>query len=593
MQIELADESNFRLRGIESPAGLAISALPSGCIYSIACNEILINQILGSPVAGGVYRIYLRLHEGSAIRFMAIAGPHAASEFSAAPDRLVWSGSWQELRYRCTCWLHPQNASWFFHVEIENRSARPVRCDAILVQDIGLASRGQLRNNELFSSQYIDHFAIEHAEVGDVLMSRQNLSQPGDIHPWLMQGCFPRAAGFTTDGFDFFGVGYRGDGLPRAMSRKEIGRSIRQYETAYTAIQSTDAEIAPGASHHWSFFAYYLADHPDASSAADLNRVKDMQAMREEMLHALRTPAELAARREKPSIFARCELYHADDFDTADLDRLFSNQRRHVEIVDGQLLSFFCGDDSRHVVLKAKELSVARPHGHIMRSGPGFSPDAPIMSCACYAAGIFMSQLTMGNTSLAKLLSGVRDPLNIIRSSGLRVFVRRKESEPWQLLGVPSAFEMRLDRCTWHYKQRDNLLAIACSASEDDPAFTFGVHVDGTPIELLICGEIVASSAEYDSSPNLTIDEKNGRITIRPDPKSLLGKKQPEIVFHIVTPDAAAITAVGGDEILFPGSARRGLPYFGVQTSRDQIIHNDVCRSSQRERRIRAFMRKI
>ena len=154
------------------------------------------------------------------------------------------------------------------------------------------------------------------------------------------------------------------------------------------------------------------------------------------MLHALRTPAELVARREKPSIFVRCELYHADDFDTADLDRLFSNQRRHVEIVDGQPLSFFCGDDSRHVVLKAKELSVARPHGHITGSGPGFSPDAPIMSCACYAAGIFMSQLTMGNTSLAKLLSGVRDPLNIIRSSGLRVFVRRKESEPWQLLGV-------------------------------------------------------------------------------------------------------------------------------------------------------------
>ena len=82
------------------------------------------------------------------------------SEFWAAADRFLWTGSWRGLSYSCRCWL-PNNAdAWMFQVKIENRTGKTVNCDAVLVQDIGLATRADVRNNERYTSQYLDHFAV-------------------------------------------------------------------------------------------------------------------------------------------------------------------------------------------------------------------------------------------------------------------------------------------------------------------------------------------------------------------------------------------------------------------------------------------------
>jgi len=63
-QFELADESGFQAHVLTSDEnGVTIKALPSGCIYSIERGEILINQILASPLAGGIHRIYLRIFD--------------------------------------------------------------------------------------------------------------------------------------------------------------------------------------------------------------------------------------------------------------------------------------------------------------------------------------------------------------------------------------------------------------------------------------------------------------------------------------------------------------------------------------------------
>src|SRR5688572_1995 len=252
------------VRSLHASNGLRFDVLPNGCIRAIEHGGTLINQVIASPVAGGVHRIYLRVHVGDGIEFTEIVGPAAASAFAASPDRFAWSGAWRDVSYRCICRLHPSGEAWFWHVQVANRWEKIVRCDAILIQDLGLAARGQVRNNELFTSQYLDHFAARHADVGHVVMTRQNLPQAGDAHPWLMQGCFPAARGFTTDGFDFFGAEYRGDGVPRALAREVIGERVRQYETAYVAIQSSDAELAPGRAGAWTFFAHFLTSHPAA-----------------------------------------------------------------------------------------------------------------------------------------------------------------------------------------------------------------------------------------------------------------------------------------------------------------------------------------
>jgi cellobiose phosphorylase len=564
----LADETAFQTETLSKPNSVTIKALPNGCIYSIEHGNILINQILASPLAGGIHRIFLRIFDKGVISSTEITGAGATGQFSTASDQFLWNGSWRGLIYCCRCWLPLDANAWVFQVKIENRTGKTVNCDAILIQDVALATRAQVRNNERYTSQYLDHFAISHAELGHLVMTRQNLPQEEGKHPWLIQGCFPRAAGFCTSGFDFFGVGYKSNGVARGLSSSVIGQSVLQDEAGYIAIQSNSSEVMPGASHTWSFFSRFLADHPEPSSAADVDEpaLRNLRQACEKMANAGGNSPISAGPKQPRSLFQTATLFAAKDFDESDIHKHFPGDFRHEEFDGPRRLSFFVGDDSRHVVLKSKELAIARPHGHIMRSGPGLMPDAEVMSCTCYAAGVFASQLALGNTVFGKFLSTARDPLNIVRSSGLRIFVRSSSSDAWELLGVPSAFEMATDFCRWYYKGNRDLLTVSCSASDEDAAFVFEVRTDQYPVELLICGEISAGPQEYESSPRLLIDARLARITIRPDQNSLLAQSQPNIVLHAVTATPHAIETIGGDELIGSMNKSPSLPYFAIRS---------------------------
>jgi 1,2-beta-oligoglucan phosphorylase len=566
-QFVLADESGFELRALTAKKGISIKALPSGRIYSIERGEILVNQVLASPLADGIHRIYLRIRENGGLSWLEIVGPRAAGEFDATADRFRWTGSWRGLEYQCICRILTGGDAWAFQLRVENRSETAVNCDAILLQDLGLATRGQVRNNERYTSQYLDHLAVPHQELGYLLMTRQNLPQGNKKHPWLLQGCFPGCAGFTTDGFDFFGVEYKVDGVPAALSRQSIGDRVRQYEAGYTAIQSIPSEISRGARHTWSFFSHFAADHPEPSRAADADEatLRNLRSACEETASAL-NPLLSPGAKPSPSLFQAANLFESKDFTDVDLRRHFPGPFRHEEFDRDRRLSFFFGADSHHVALKAKELAVARPHGHIMRAGPGLMPDSEVMSSTSYAAGVFACQLAVGNTVFGKFLSTVRDSLNIVRSGGLRMFVRLQPSEPWSLLAIPSAFEMAPNSCRWHYKGDVALLTVSCHASDDDPVFTFTVKSGKNPVELLICGEISAGPQEYDSNPLLTLDIPRGRLKIRPDHRSLLAQNQPEIALHAVTSTPRVIETIGGAELLGATNGSASLPYFAIRT---------------------------
>lgn len=65
-------------------AGLSASALPNGTLFSIDFADqqggVMINQVLGSPVYGGIGRLYLRVG-GTGPRTAEIVGPKAAVRF--------------------------------------------------------------------------------------------------------------------------------------------------------------------------------------------------------------------------------------------------------------------------------------------------------------------------------------------------------------------------------------------------------------------------------------------------------------------------------------------------------------------------------
>lgn len=563
--VEASRGSPSSMHQICAAGGLTITALGSGCIRAIELGNLLINQVLASPLGGGIHALYLRILDGREIRFHQIVGAHARSRFFAAEGHFLWTGRWDDLEYRCVCRLHPADNVWFFDVEVRNRSAHAVRYDVVLLQDVGLANSGQVRNNERFTSQYLDHLAIPHRHIGTVVMTRQNLPQAAEIHPWLVQGCMPAAKGFCTDGFDFFGVGHKDGSAPAALRRPVIGSQVRQYEAAYIAIQSAEASLKADAAANWTFFGAVTKHHPARSSETDLSRVDEVVALHRAM-PPLRDLPDARQTDAPRSIFTSAALLPADEFSNADVNARFPGLRRHEESEGGRLLSFFCGDNSRHVVLRAKELAVERPHAHILRAGQGLLPDDELMACACFAAGVFASQLTLGNSNLGKLVSSVRDPLNIIRSSGVRVFVREDASAPWRLLGIPSALEMSAGRCRWHYKSGTLALVVCCGASEADPAICMDIFAESGPLEMLICGELSPGSL---ASPNLTLaalDRRRMRFTARPHADSLLGRRQPKLVCHVVTPDREKLAAAGGDELLFPTGGGAGVPLFVYQT---------------------------
>src|SRR5690242_9486874 len=126
-EIQLANESGFGLRSLRGAGGLKIQLLPDGSVYSIERGPILINQILSSPVAGGVHRIYLRIHAENDIRALCVVGPESRAKVTASADAFVWSGEDQQVRFRCTCTIHPARDAWFFRIEAENKTAKALR----------------------------------------------------------------------------------------------------------------------------------------------------------------------------------------------------------------------------------------------------------------------------------------------------------------------------------------------------------------------------------------------------------------------------------------------------------------------------------
>src|ERR1700732_4523040 len=252
-------DSDLGLYRIENRAGLSISVLPNGCLFAIEHRRedgtTMINQLLGSPVDGGIARLCL-----------------AKGGFGAAGDRFVWEGETSELRHRVTLSLHPREAAWLWCVDVTNIGEAARTIDAILIQDIGLGDRGCLMNNEAYASQYIDHHIARHPRYGPVVMSRQNLPQ-GGRNPWVVHGCLDGASGFATDGMQLFGPAFRDrDAFPFPFGASLPSKRL-QHELACAAIQSAPLALPPGSRAAWWFFGLYDQDHAEASNGRDLARI--------------------------------------------------------------------------------------------------------------------------------------------------------------------------------------------------------------------------------------------------------------------------------------------------------------------------------
>ncbi len=545
---------------LRNGAGLVIELLDNGSLFAIRHGDVLINQVLGSPVEGGLGNVWVRRRRRNGISSFPVLGPAAPSRFRTSVDGAVWEGSVDGLDYSCTLRLAPAQPMWFWTLRFANATARPLSLDAVLSQDLGIAHEAAVRTSELYTSQYIDHTTLRDEGLGFLICSRQNLPQAGAF-PWIMHGCLDGAVGFLTDGFQFYGLGYKASNAPAALDRRTLPNRNYQYEFAMPTLQSRGLSLRPGASGEITFFAAFEADHPAATSIADTRHARAAV----KMFRGL-GPAAIDGPAASPpaGLFAAPVMFESQDLGPADLDRFFGSERRHVEQRDGVLLSFFHGHQ-QHVVLRAKELLMERPTGHIMRSGLDLLPSDDILSVTAWMFGVFGAQLTIGNTSFNKLLSVCRNPLNVLKASGQRIFVRTARG--YELLGLPSAFEMGPNSARWIYVGDGRTLVIRVETSLDAPVCRLGVDVEqGGPLEFLVSHNLVIGSNEYDAAGRVVIDAAAARAALHPAPDGLLARHYPEATFFIAAPDPAQIESIGRDGLLHADGADRGAAFVVVKT---------------------------
>jgi cellobiose phosphorylase len=542
---------------VRSPSGLAFEINANGSLRRALAGDLMLNLFVGNEVEGGPANLWLRRHDAAGVQATALLGPGSPGHIDVNAQGLVAHADWQGLAVAVRLVLAADEPAWFWHVDVRNTTAAPCTVDLIHAQDVGLAAYGAVRLNEYYVSQYVDHQPLQHARHGWMLASRQNQPVAGR-HPWLLMGALRHGVSYATDALQWHGLTVRDGGAPAALATGLPGTRL-QHEHAMVVLQEQAVTLAPGEHAGLGFFGRFEAHHAAASGPHDLALAEATLALPE-----ARTPQPPAASIGAPpatTLFSQAPMLLAADLDDARLDVLFG-PRRHEERDAGGLLSFFAGDDA-HVVLRAKERQVLRPHGHMLRTGGALVPDETALASTVWMAGVFHSMVTQGHVSINRFLSTTHSYLGLFRSHGQRVFV--DAGGGWQLLGVPSAFEMQPSQCRWLYRHGGGLLEVRSVAVDAPQALELHVRVlDGAPVRVRVTHHVALGGDDGSAPGPARWSVADGAVYVATVPDTELGRRFPRGAFAVEPIAGTRFTQVGGDELLFDDGRSRGLPFVCV-----------------------------
>jgi cellobiose phosphorylase len=576
---------------LENAAGLRVEINANGSVRRMDCGDIILNLFLGNEIEGGPASIYLR-RLGRRIEWIPLLGPQSPADVELDEHGLTMRGLWKGLRFALSLVLAPDAPAWLWRVELANVSRRATAVDLVYAQDIALAHYGMVRLNEYYVSQYVDYTPLQHSVHGTVLAMRQNLAM-GGRHPWGLIGSLNQGRGFASDALQLFGTSMRSGAAPPPLNEKRLGSKRLQHEHSMAIIQDAPVRLAAGESAQRGFFGWFDADHPDATSTADLAwvdkaiaAVTDGEGTRiessegegeppgEPPVYASRPTTRLGGSLALPrpddrprgaTLFTACSSLACLDLTDADLTELFGSERRHAEYRDGRLHSFFT-DACTHVVLKAKELSVLRPHGHILRTGSHLTPDEASLTTTVWMDGVFNSMVTQGHVSINRFLSTTHSYLGLFRSHGQRLFVQR--SDGYARLAVPSAFAMTAAECRWIYKHDAGLIEVRTAAASDRHAITLSARVlRGAPCRFLVSHHVALNGDDGADAIPARFARDGDAVVAGAIAESDVGRRFPEGTFRIDPGDGTVLEQVGGDELLFMDGATRGEPFLVIVTT--------------------------
>jgi cellobiose phosphorylase len=336
-----------------------------------------------------------------------------------------------------------------------------------------------------------------------------------------------------------------------------------QHEHSMAALQDETVVLEPGASCRRGFFGWFVPDKPAATRADDAACIDAALALPEACFpdHLPDTPHA----RPAASLFMTAPLLESLDLDDDGVAAFSGGPRKHEEHDGETLFSFFTPEDT-HVVLKAKELSVLRPHGHLLHTGAALVPDESALTSTAWMGGIFHSMVTQGHVSINRFLSTCHGYLGLFRSHGQRVFA--DAGGGWMLLDMPSAFEMGPRSCRWIYQHAGGVIAIRSTAAAGPHRLTLEIKVTaGPPLRFLICHHIAINGDDGSAAIPATWKHDRGGIFIGAIPDSDVGRRFPHGGFRITPQAGTAIESIGGDEMLYADGIPRNEPYLCLVTA--------------------------
>lgn len=400
----------YQKRTIEN-GGTVFSFLETGDLYEILSGSIMVNQLHGNPLDGSCNQLYLRVHDQNGIQAAPMIGSNSASTFYINKNQATWSGQFLGINYRVDFQIS-ETGIWFWQV---NLTGSGQKVDVLYGQDIGNATKGAVRSNEAYMSQYVDHH-VSKEEGSITISSRQNQPQDGNF-PVVEQGSLNSLVAFSTDGYQFFGRHYKETNQVQALKQDFLANEVYQYEFAYIALQTQTCIVSEETK-----IVFYgttiknqsrVIEHP-LLSKVEIKKAYDSLNWENRATVGCKSFKNLG------------EPITGEPLTDTELDDLFPKQEQ-VERINGKVASFFT-NDYHHVVLKEKEINMERAHGHILLSGTELDVAQPELSTTVYMYGLFNSQIVLGNTSMNKLMSNSRNSLNIMKQSGQRIYIKMGSS---------------------------------------------------------------------------------------------------------------------------------------------------------------------
>ncbi len=488
--------------------GLAFSFLESGDIHEISYQENQINLVKGNIVDGTLMNIYLRVMTPQGMKYTKLIGTNSPSQFELFSDHAVYHGTFLTIDYQVI--LTVKDFQWNFDVLLQSKEN--VEVDLYYGQDVGIAAKTSILSSEPYTVQYID-YKSNMSENGYILSARQNQGRA----QYLQLGSFNKNVAYSTDGFQFFTTSFKETGVPEALNQLKLPSEIYQYEFSYMALQSEKIKLGKDI-QRFTYYGLYVAEHVDIHALLfDVKPILNQASWlnKEYVL-------------KKKSLLDASQVLSGQSLSSKQVEGLF-NKMHHIEKDKNGYLSFF-SDNHHHIVLKEKELLVERPHGHLMIHGDIKHVSENVMATTNFMYGLFNSHLVLGNTSFNKFLGDLRNPLNLHKISGTRIYV--KIDDTFKLLGLPSYYEMGGAVTRWYYQLHDDVITIDMMVDMDNnqQALHFNSKKN-KEYEIIVSNQILMGVNEY--SYDIEYERNDKELTFRAPHDSMFYIKYPNLKYKM------------------------------------------------------------